>query len=69
VGVFGIPHIIDSVVLTIVSLGSHIAAFCRGVNVGFPWAWAVSRPANSVNVSPLTKIIAIAITPRNAFLA
>ena len=40
--VFGIPHNFDSVVLTGVSfadvlLGSHIAAFCSGVNVlAFP---------------------------------
>jgi hypothetical protein len=37
VGVFGIPHILDSVVLTKSSfddglLGSHIAALCSGVN-------------------------------------
>src|SRR5919198_2620397 len=44
VGVFGIPHIRDSVVLTKLSfglLGSHIAAFCSGVNnddvMLFPW--------------------------------
>jgi hypothetical protein len=35
--VFGIPHILDSVVLTGLSfavglLGSHIAVFCSGVN-------------------------------------
>jgi hypothetical protein len=40
--VFGIPHILDSVVLTGVSfadglLGLHIASFCSGVNVlAFP---------------------------------
>jgi hypothetical protein len=29
---FGIPHIFDSVVLTCLSPGSHIAALCSGVN-------------------------------------
>ena len=28
----GMPHICDSVVFTLESLGSHIAAFCSGVN-------------------------------------
>jgi hypothetical protein len=40
VGVGGIPHIFDSVSLTNLSLGSHIAAFCSGVNddvILFPW--------------------------------
>jgi hypothetical protein len=40
VGVGGIPHIRDSVELTNVSLGLHIAAFCCGVNddvILFPW--------------------------------
>jgi hypothetical protein len=41
VGVGGIPHIRDSVVLTKLSFGSHIAAFCSGVNddgvILFPW--------------------------------
>ena len=31
-GVIGLPHISDSVALICVSLGSHIAAFCSGVN-------------------------------------
>jgi hypothetical protein len=35
VGVFGIPHILDSVVLICVSLGSHIVALCSGVKVTF----------------------------------
>jgi hypothetical protein len=40
VGVFGIPHILDSVSLTNLSLGLHIAAFCCDVNEDvtlFPW--------------------------------
>ncbi len=43
VGVGGMPHIFDSVELTNLSfglLGSHIAAFCCGVNddvILFPW--------------------------------
>jgi hypothetical protein len=28
----GMPHICDSVVFTLESLGLHIAAFCSGVN-------------------------------------
>ena len=31
-GVIGMPHIFDSVALTCVSPGAHIAAFCSGVN-------------------------------------
>jgi hypothetical protein len=57
--VFGIPHIVDSVVLTKSSfddglLGSHIAAFCSGVNddvVLFTCPWAIPKFANPVNVT------------------
>ena len=34
VGVGGMPHTLDSVSFTNLSFGSHIAAFCCGVNDG-----------------------------------
>ena len=56
-GVVGIPHIFDSVVFTNLSyglLGSHIAAFCCGVNdddvLVFAWPWATPEIPNPVNV-------------------
>jgi hypothetical protein len=38
-GVFGIPHILDSVVLTCDPTDEHIAAFCSGVNSDVIFAW------------------------------
>ena len=57
VGVGGMPHIFDSVELTNLSfglLGSHIAAFCCGVNddvILFPWPWAIRKFPNSVSAT------------------
>ena len=72
-GVIGMPHIFDSVALTCVSPGAHIAAFCSGVNdnVMFPWAWAILKILNSPNVTTArlaAKMPIIDITLRDVFL-
>ena len=59
VGVFGIPHISDSVELTNLSLGllgAHMAAFCSGVNC---CAWLILEDSTIVIV-----IITIAIAAK-----
>ena len=55
---FGIPHILDSVELTKLSLGllgSHMAAFSSGVN---SWAWLILKDATPVT----TVIIPVTVT-------
>jgi hypothetical protein len=70
--VLGMPHISDSVEFTKLSfglLGSHIAAFCCGVNddVIFDWPWATLNFPNSVNITiAAAMMITIARTLRNA---
>ena len=63
--VTGIPHILDSVVLTGLSLddgllGLHIASFCSGVNdvsfadvndVSFAWPWAILKVPDPVSIT------------------
>jgi hypothetical protein len=75
VGVGGIPHIRDSVVLTKLSFGllvSHIAVFCSGVNddvILFPWPWAIPKFPNSVSATDnilVARIIVIDTMLRDA---
>jgi hypothetical protein len=69
-GVIGMPHIFDSVALTCVSPGAHIAAFCSGVNddVMFPWAWAILKILNSPTARLAAKMPIIDITLKDVFL-